>query len=712
MSARSRSIAASVLAVLAVVALLAAALSGYFAHAILDADQFSDRAASALASDAVSEELGSEVADELVSGNPDLIAVRPVIEQVIAGAVRTRAFQDVFGAAVRDLHRSLFERDANTVALTLADIGATARGVLEAFNPKLARQIPGAEDAEVLSAELPAVVEAAVEAADGFRALPWVLLALAILLGGAGYWLSHDRRRTVIVLGVSTMVAAVVAVVGLRVIEVVVLERLEPGQSRDAVGAIWSAFFGDLRIGLLLLAAAGAVVTAAASSLLRPLDLFAPLERGAQLLARVPESRRGRVVRGLALVAVGVLIVVRHEAFVELVAILVGLYVAYAGASELMRLTVPDAPGEAEAARGGRAALVTATITAGLILVAGLIFVRAGGAEEDPLAIETVGCNGSEALCEATVDEVTFPATHNSMSAATNPDWLFAQQEDGFPAQLREGVRGLLIDAHYGQPTESGVVETDLSGVSGGERNKLEREIGTEAFEAALRLRDQVVNSPPSGDRGVYLCHGFCELGALPIDKGLAQIRDFLAANPDEVLVIVIEDYVEPTEIADAVERTGLIDYVYTGELGPPWPTLGEMARSGERVLIFAENDAGGGTIPWYHLAYDRAMQETPYSYGSPDELTDERTLARTCEPNRGPADASLFLINHWVDTSPAPKPSNARKVNAKPALLRRVDLCESERDLVANLIAVDFYREGDLFEVAAKLNDATASSP
>ena len=33
--------------------------------------------------------------------------------------------------------------------------------------------------------------------------------------------------------------------------------------------------------------------------------------------------------------------------------------------------------------------------------------------------------------------------------------------------------------------------------------------------------------------------------------------------------------------------------------------------------------------------------------------------------PNRGEESNSIFLINHWVDTSPAPKPSNARLRNA-----------------------------------------------
>ena len=120
---------------------------------------------------------------------------------------------------------------------------------------------------------------------------------------------------------------------------------------------------------------------------------------------------------------------------------------------------------------------------------------------------------------------------------------------------------------------------------------------------------------------------------------------------------------------------------------------------------MLAENHAGGDAIPWYHAQYEELVQETPYSFKEPSELTDPANLDATCEPNRGPASAPLFLINHWIDTSPAPKPSNAAKVNTHDALLDRVRHCEEQRGLMANLIAVDFYGEGDLFGVVQELN-------
>jgi hypothetical protein len=413
-----------------------------------------------------------------------------------------------------------------------------------------------------------------------------------------------------------------------------------------------------------------------------------------------------RVLRALLLLAVGILIVVGHQAFVELVAIIIGLYVAFAGASELMRLIIAPPAEVAEDMRRGRTALVAAGVGAVAILAAGAIFIGIGGASEKAAAIETEGCNGSEALCDTPLDDVAFPATHNAMSAATNPNWLFAQQEAAFPDQLHDGIRALLIDAHYGVELENGAVETDLSDLDRGERRTYEAELGPEALDAALRIRDRFVGSEPAGDGepGVYLCHRFCELGAIPIEKGFKEMRDFLAANPDEVLIVVIEDYVSPEDIETAVKESGLIDYVYDGPLSPA-STLGEMIESDGRAVIMAENDGGGGSIPWYHPVYKKLTQETPFSFKKPEALIGRATLDETCDPNRGPEDAPLFLINHWVDTSPAPKPSNAAKVNARKPLLRRIRDCQRLRGLDANLIAVDFYRQGDVFEVVEMLN-------
>ena len=79
--------------------------------------------------------------------------------------------------------------------------------------------------------------------------------------------------------------------------------------------------------------------------------------------------------------------------------------------------------------------------------------------------------------------------------------------------------------------------------------------------------------------------------------------------------------------------------------------------------------------------------------------------LPASCRPNRGPKGAPLFLINHWVSTDPTPRPSDARKVNAYAPLLARARACDRIRDHQPNLLAVNFYKRGDVFKVADTLN-------
>src|ERR687893_3026872 len=102
MNDRARRIAAPVLAILAALLLLAALIVGYGARALLNADQFADRAASALDEESVADEIGTRAADQLIVADPDLISVRPVLEEVVSGAVGSGAFRDLFRAAVAD----------------------------------------------------------------------------------------------------------------------------------------------------------------------------------------------------------------------------------------------------------------------------------------------------------------------------------------------------------------------------------------------------------------------------------------------------------------------------------------------------------------------------------------------------------------------------------------------------------------------------------
>jgi hypothetical protein len=166
------------------------------------------------------------------------------------------------------------------------------------------------------------------------------------------------------------------------------------------------------------------------------------------------------------------------------------------------------------------------------------------------------------------------------------------------------------------------------------------------------------------------------------------------------VLVLVIEDYVPPQDLAQSFVVSGLDGLVYRGRAGPPWPTLRDMIDARERVLVLTESGRPG--VDWIHPAF-QVMQETPYHFERPSEMT--------CTPNRGGTAGSLFLINNWIDTTPAPKPSNAAIVNAYDALRARARACQAQRGRRPTVIAVDFYRTGALFRVVRTLNGVAGAS-
>jgi hypothetical protein len=295
-------------------------------------------------------------------------------------------------------------------------------------------------------------------------------------------------------------------------------------------------------------------------------------------------------------------------------------------------------------------------------------------------------------LCDRPLNQVTFAGAHNAMSAADVPGWMFPQHERGLTAQLTDGIRAFLIDVHYGRPAANAVV-TDLDAETTS-RAKVEEAVGPEGVEAALRIRNRFAGGD-LGPRGLYLCHGFCELGAQPLGPWLATLADFLAQHPDEVVVLVIEDYVSPGDLAVEFEKAGLADQVYRGSGRAPWPSLRVLIDTRQRVVVMTESGRPG--VPWLLPAFE-VMQETPYKFRNPSELT--------CTVNRGGTAGSLFLVNNWIDTTPAPKPSNAALVNAHDALLARAWLCWEERRVKPTILAVDFYRTGDVVGVARAMNE------
>jgi hypothetical protein len=704
-----RKAASAVLVPIAAVALALALVAGYADRAVFDSNQFANRAAAALDRPAVKSKVADAITDDVVlKAQADLIGLRPVIHSVAETIVGSPPFHSLFHGAVEDVHAALFNQDQDTATLALADVGTLLTDALKRLNPQSIPKIGGHVPRIKIRIEVPQGFIKGVERLHKLEVVPPLLLVLGLVCAAAGIALAPDRRRAIVRGGIAAAAAGVVLLLVYQVGRAAVLHQI-PTSTRAAAGGVWDAFLEDLRTALLIFTGAGACVAAAAASLIHPVEVSSPLRRAWALVATVPESTAARVVRALALVVAGIVVIANRGLVIDLVVLLVGIYLVYIGVAEILRVITPAAAAQQPLRRRRAVEVAIASAVAVVAIgIAGTAYVTSGALSASGDVPGT--CNGFKALCNRPLDQVALPASHNSMSAATEPGWLFANQAEAIPAQLDDGIRALLWDTYYGRPTPDGHVKTVLSGgLSSEKRKQYVDELGRGFLDAALRIRDRLPDfKGKGGAKQLYLCHRFCETGALPLSQGLAKVRDYLVAHPTQVLVIVNEDYVKPADYVAAVRKAGLERYVYRGSTSN-WPTLGEMVASNQRLVLFAEHHGGGA--PWYHPAYQGIVQETPYTFTDPAQLADPRQVRASCVANRGGHRGSLFLLNHFITSGPSPKPSTAAEVNALRPLLFRARLCERVRHAFPNLLAVDFATVGNVVQAADALNQVAGGS-
>jgi hypothetical protein len=302
-------------------------------------------------------------------------------------------------------------------------------------------------------------------------------------------------------------------------------------------------------------------------------------------------------------------------------------------------------------------------------------------------------CNGSPALCSRRLDQMIFPGTHNSFAASTEPGWYFANQTYPIARQLKDGIRAFLIDIHYGvYDPATGRVRTDLA-AEGSDRNKVSKQLSPSALQVADRVAGGVGLGTLKGKPEPFLCHTLCELGADPLDRELKGIGTFLGEHRDQVVILIVEDYVPPSTIEQAFAASGLTRYAATLKRHAPLPTLGELIESGHRLLVFAE--VKGGTPAWYMPAFS-FIQDTPLGAVQPGQLS--------CTRYRGDEDSPMLLLNHWIPPFPPSLTINAQ-IGRAPFLRARILRCTRERHTSGAIVAVDFYQRTAVVRVARELN-------
>ncbi|KAH7846428.1 hypothetical protein Vadar_013991 [Vaccinium darrowii] len=264
-------------------------------------------------------------------------------------------------------------------------------------------------------------------------------------------------------------------------------------------------------------------------------------------------------------------------------------------------------------------------------------------------------------------NKYSWLVTHNSFSIVDFPPLPGVQrltvynQEDTVTNQLRNGVRGLMLDMY-------------------------------------------------DFDNDIWLCHSFrgqCYnfTAFQPAINTLKEVEAFLGTYPTEIVTIIIEDYVHtPKGLTKLFTDAGLVKYWFPvskmPKRGQDWPTVTDMVQQNHRLLVFTSDsskEAGEG------IAYQ-------WRYMVENEPGDPGVVQGSC-PNRKESkplnsrSSSLFLQNYFPTF---PVEADACKENSAP-LLNMVGTCyKAAGNAIPNFLAVNFYMRSDgegVFDALDRMN-------
>ncbi|EOY03774.1 hypothetical protein QQP08_014709 [Theobroma cacao] len=263
-------------------------------------------------------------------------------------------------------------------------------------------------------------------------------------------------------------------------------------------------------------------------------------------------------------------------------------------------------------------------------------------------------------------NKYAFLTTHNAYAIdgyplhTPVPRVTFTNQEDSITNQLNNGARGLMLDTY------------DFDG-------------------------DVWMCHSFGGN-----CHDYTAFG--PAIDYLKEIEAFLSANPEEIVTLILEDYVGPNGLTKVFTDAGLMKYWFPvssmPKNGEDWPLVSDMVANNQRLLVFTSiqsKEASEGIA--YQWNY---MVENQYGNGG--------MQAGSC-PNRGESSAlddtskSLVLVNYFHSI---PSDSATCKDNSGD-LINMLHTCYGAAgNRWANFVAVDYYKRsegGGSFQAVDTLN-------
>uniref|UniRef100_A0A2D3UNT6 PLC-like phosphodiesterase n=1 Tax=Ramularia collo-cygni TaxID=112498 RepID=A0A2D3UNT6_9PEZI len=238
-------------------------------------------------------------------------------------------------------------------------------------------------------------------------------------------------------------------------------------------------------------------------------------------------------------------------------------------------------------------------------------------------------------------------------------------------------------------------------------------------LNSGIRLLQGQGHADPNGSSDIRICHFNCALmdgGSL--QEFLQTVKVFLDANPHEVVTLLFVNTGVPIERwVKAYYETGLdlLSYVppankrYGNMRTSDWPIISEMVAAHQRVVTFLSQGADQNQVPFL-LPEFNYMFETEFTIDSPDQYSCQPSRpwwVRDFIPDR------LSLVNHFLYAQflgfRYPNATFANITNAAGfhtgELGEHAVRCRQLYDRRPNFLLVDFFSEGEVFDVEYGLN-------
>ncbi|KAK4488384.1 hypothetical protein RD792_004145, partial [Penstemon davidsonii] len=296
-------------------------------------------------------------------------------------------------------------------------------------------------------------------------------------------------------------------------------------------------------------------------------------------------------------------------------------------------------------------------------------------------------CLSASNNCDAGLSCGTCPANGNTRSRCTRVQ----------PIIPTTRVRGLPFNRYSWLTTHNSFARTGST--SGTGSNLL----------APTNQEDSVTDQLRNGVRGlmldmydfnndIWLCHSFngqCFNVTVfqPAINVLREIQTFLQENTTEIITIFIEDYVtSPQGLTRVFNASGLSQYLFPVSRmprnGEDWPTVDDMVQRNHRLVVFTSRSAKeaseGIAYEWNYVVENQ--------YGS-NGMISGSCPSRSESSRMNTTSRSLVLMNYFPTN---PNISEACVDNSAELISMMRTCYQADGRRWPNFISVDFYRRSD----------------